>query len=137
MKEAKTETIIIKEKNLMENLGKIAYTLDKAYISKLPTEYEVLDFEKGYKESNFVDYYTNIRALKINRWVFDENEQPGECFKNVLSLFADSDNTVGFAIKRTSNNTEMYFILKNQGMGKNAESKNNIELMENSFQVFI
>ena len=122
----------IEKKKLLENFGKIAYTLDKAYIPKLSTEYNVIDFNDNYSE--IVSYPSNIRGLKVSRWVFDENEEPGECLKNVLSLFSDGDHTIGFVIRRTFNNTEMYFIIKNEGMGRNEESKNNIELMKNSLQ---
>ena len=38
------------EQELMDNLGKIAYTLDKAYISKLSSDYGVWYFNEKYNK---------------------------------------------------------------------------------------
>ena len=79
-----------------------------------------------------IDYVSNIRALRVKRWVYDKDEKIGDCFKNVLSLFSHSDNTLAFVLHRTPSNTEMYFIVKNEGLGRNEYSKNNIMLLSDS-----
>lgn len=122
----------INEKDLLNNIGKIAYTLDKTYISRLTEDYGVFYFDEKYNKNYAICYENNIRALKVERWVFDENEKPGECFKNVLSLFADGDHTIALVIKRTPTKSEMYFVIKNDGLGRNEDSKNNISLLNSS-----
>ena len=97
------------EKVLLDNIGKISYTLDKAYLSKLTSDYGVLYFEEKYNKKGRVDYSSNIRALKVERWIFDQEQLPGDCFENVLNLFADGDHTVALVVKRKPTHTEMYF----------------------------
>ena len=47
---------VLDEEILLDNLGKIAFTLDKAYISKLSSdEYGVVSFEK-YNADTIVDF---------------------------------------------------------------------------------
>ena len=62
--------------------------------------------------------------------MFDKELEPGECFKNVLSTFSDGDHTIALVVKRTLNNTEMYFVVKNDGAGRNNESSDNLELLD-------
>lgn len=126
------------EKVLLDNLGKIAYTLDKAYISRLTADYSPVLFDEIYNKNEDktteIDYVSNIRALKVNRWIFDEKEKSGECFKNVLSLFADGDHTLALVVVRKPTTSEMYFVVKNDGPGRNEASKNNIDLLNASIR---
>ena len=87
--------LVLRDKDLLNNVGMVAYTLDKAYMQRLRSEYEVLLPEQS------ISYASNIRALKVQRWVFDQDEKPGECFKNVLSIFADGEHTLALVVKRT------------------------------------
>ena len=122
------------EKKLLDNLGKIAYTVDKAYLSKLNSDYGVLYFDEGYNKKEEISYSSNIRALRVERWTLDKNHSPGECFKNVLNLFADGDHTVAMVVKRKPTQTEMYFVIKNEGSGRNEDSRDNIELLDYSLK---
>ncbi|MDU6340444.1 MAG: ATP-binding protein [Clostridium sp.] len=126
--------MIPNEQELMDNLGKIAYTLDKAYISKLSSDYGVWYFNEKYNKDEAICYINNIRALKVDRWIFDKDEKSGECFKNVLSLFADGDHSIALVVKRTVSSTEMYFVVKNEGQARNEDSKSNIGLLNSSLQ---
>lgn len=126
---------IPQDKVLLDNLGKIAYTLDKAYISNLTKEYMPIPYSDGdyaYCKNVSVDYASNIRALKVNRWVFNKDEKPGECFKNVLSLFADGEHTLAMVVIRKPTRSEVYFVVKNDGEGRNEDSKTNISLLRDS-----
>ncbi|MCD8363748.1 MAG: DUF87 domain-containing protein [Lachnospiraceae bacterium] len=129
------------EEVLMDNLGKIAYTLDKAYISQLTSDFTSLYFdqynisrEDNDKKVEQITYPSNIRALQVRKWVLDKNEKVGDSFKNVLSLFADGDHTVALVIKRTVQAAELYFVVKNEGAGRNEDSVNNIELLKKSIE---
>ena len=122
------------EKALLDNLGKIAYTLDKAYISRLTKDYEVLPFSEQYNKDGIIEYDNNIRAIRIDRWVYSKEEKPGDCFKNVLSLFADGDHSIALIIIRKPTSTEMYFAIKNTGISRNEDSKNNIALLEDTIK---
>ena len=117
-------------KDLLNNLGKIAYTLDKAYISRLNRDYGVLYFDENYNNENDISYKSNIRTVKINRWVFSKEEKPGDCFKNVLSAFADGDHTLAMVITRHVNRIDMFFVIKNEGIGRNEQSADNLDLLE-------
>lgn len=125
---------IPQEKELLDNLNKISYTLDKSYLSDLATDaYMVLPFDK-YNENKIVEYVKNIRALRIERWVYDKDENIGDCFKNVLSVFAGTENSLALFVRRTPHNTEFYFVIKNIGPGCNEDSLNNIDLLRDALQ---
>lgn len=129
----KEETKLLKlENNLIDNLDKIAYTLDKAYLTQLTKDYTVYNFDEGYNKENIICYTNNIRALKVERWIFDKEEKSYECFKNVLSLFADGDHTLALVVKRMPTKSEMYFVIKNTGQARNEDSLANIELLNDS-----
>ena len=123
---------------LLENLGKIAYTLDKAYLSELADSnaYRVLPFNGGYNddEENHVEYESNIRAIRVNRWVFNKDEKPGDCLKNILSLFADGDHSLALVVVRKPKSTEMYFVVKNSGWMRYGDSRNNRKLLNDAIQ---
>lgn len=122
------------EKVLLDNIGKIAYTLDKAYLSKLTSDYGVLYFEEKYNKKGRIDYSSNIRALKVERWIFDQEQLPGDCFKNLLNLFADGDHTIALVVKRKPTHAEIYFVVKNEGLGRNEDSRSNLELLNHSIK---
>lgn len=122
-----------KEKIWLENLGKISYTLDKAYLSRLETDYGVVLFD-NYKSERQITYASNIRALRICRCVIDNDERVIDCFKNILGLFSGSENTLALIFKRTSKTAEMYFVVKNTGSGRNEKSKDNIHLLADSIR---
>lgn len=126
--------MIPSEKELLNNLGKIAYTLDKAYLSRLSTDFSVLCFDEKYNKNEAICYENNIRAIRVERWVFDKEEKPGECFKNVLSTFADGDHAIALVVKRTVNISEMYFVVKNEGEGRNEDSGSNVSLLDDSLK---
>lgn len=121
------------EKTLLDNIGKVAFSLDKAYMSRL-SDHGVLCFDEKYNQEEAILYDSNIRAVKVDRWVFDREEKPGECFKNVLSTFSDGDHTIALVVKRTPVNTEMYFVVKNEGIGRNEDSRENAALLRDSIQ---
>lgn len=115
---------------LLDNIGKIAYTLDRAYMSRLSKDYGVLYFDEKYNVNSDISYTSNIRAVQVDKWLFDKEQEPGECFKNVLSTFADGDHTIALVVRRYTTKTEMYFVVKNDGKGRNEESRDNAELLD-------
>ena len=121
------------EQTLLDNLGRIAYTLDRTYLSRLESDYGVLQF-KDYYEQKHIDYLSNIRVLRVKRCVFDKEEKVADCFKNVLGLFANSDNSLAMVLHRSLNTTELFFVVKNAGAGQNEYSKQNIELLADSLR---
>lgn len=133
------EKQIPNENELLENLNKISFTLDKAYLGRLddsrPLPYEenflAIKDENG-KQKNSISDKENIRVLRVDRWVYDKGESIIECFQNVLSVFADSDVTLALALHRTPKQVEAYFIVQNVGEGRNQESTDNLSLLEKS-----
>jgi len=120
------------EQTLLSNLGKIAYTLDKTYLSRLESDYRVLPFDEYFNKNGDVSYPSNIRALEIERWVYDKDERVSDCFKNVLGVFAGSEESLAMVIHRTSEKARMFFVTKNVGGGRNEDSKNDIGLLNGS-----
>ena len=129
-----SEKQIPNEKTLLDNLGVISYTLDRAYLSRLETDYGVLPFDQNYNKDDQITYAANIRALRIKRCVFDKEEKVSDCFKNVLALFANSNDTIALLVKRFPDSVEFYFVVKNTGIGRNEESKNNIHLLADAIR---
>ena len=120
------------DKVLLNNIGKIAYTLDRAYMPRLEQDYGVLFFDEKYNQKKEISYSSNVRAVKVDKWLFDKDQEPGECLKNVLSTFADGDHTIALVVKRTPTKAEMYFVVKNEGKGRNGDSRTNVELLNNA-----
>lgn len=128
-----------------ENLGKIAYTLDKEYASRLTEDYLVLPYDEEYNvepvkdesgNTEYVEinsYVSNVRALKINRLVYDSEEDFADCMQNAISIFSNSGKTLAFVFNRFKTHTEIYAVTKNDGQGKNEESKADINLFKDSF----
>ena len=117
------------EKLLLENIGKIAYSLDRAYMSRLREDYKCLPFS-DYLNEKFgskgkLELQTNTRAVKVYRWVYDREEDIRDCFKNILGLFAGGDHSVALVIKRTMDKVEMYYVVNNEFSigGKKASEK--------------
>lgn len=121
---------IPQEQELLHNLGKIAYTLDKAYLSDIDGHYEVLPFDKSYNKD--VTYSANIRVLEVTRWVYDKEEKIEDCFKNVVSVFAASESSIALVVHRTPKGARMFFVMKNAGAGRNEDSKNDIGLLNDA-----
>lgn len=127
------------ERALLDNLGCIAYTLDKTYLSQLENDYVVLPFDREsdksdiyYNRDGAISYTSNIRALQVERWVCDQDEKISDCFKNVLSVFAGSDSSVALVVERTPTEVNMFFVTKNTGAGRNEDIANDIALLDNS-----
>lgn len=124
---------IPKEEELLQNLDKIAFTLDKAYLDHIE-ECAVLPFDEFYNKKAKISYSSNIRSVRIGRWVYDKNEKIIDCFKNVLSVFSGSSNSLGLVIRRTLSNVEMFFVTQNTGEGRNEDSRNDIGLLSDSLR---
>ena len=149
------------EAELLDNLGKIAYTLDRAYLPNLESEYDVLPFDDFNKVEELIEktdrlgnvlrdnqgqpiteeksfalikYVNNIRALHVKRWVYDKEEKIGDCFKNVLSTFAGSENTLAAVLYRTPKGTDMYFVMKNAGAVSGEVAEKELDLLAASLK---
>ena len=129
------------EDMILDNLGKIGFTVDKAYTKYLEKEYVCIPFsqinvfeDKNRNKTSLITPESNIRGVQIKKWVYNKKEPIGDCLKNVLSTFSDGDHTIAFVVSRTSNKTEMYFIVKNEGPARNEDSKSNQELLADSIK---
>lgn len=128
---------------LKDNLGKIAYTLDKEYFSRLDRDYYVLPYDEYYNSEEIEEegkkrrieintYVSNIRALKIKRLVYDKEQDFTDCLQNAISIFSNSGNTIALVFNRYIDSVDAYAIVRNDGQGKNEESKANIALLRQS-----
>ena len=129
------------EDMILDNLGKIGFTVDKAYTKYLEKEYVCIPFnqinvfeDENNNRTSLITPESNIRGVQIKKWVYNKKEPIGDCLKNVLSTFSDGDHTIAFVVSRTPDNTEMYFIVKNEGPGRNEDSKSNQVLLADSIK---
>jgi hypothetical protein len=127
--------------DLLRCLDKVAYTLDKAYLGRIANDYFVLPFSQYNEKKNENDetihnivYNDNVRALNIDRWVFDKEESISDRFKNILCLFAEGGSNLALVVRRTPAGVKMYFVLKNEGSDKAYKSTQNITLLEQSIK---
>lgn len=130
----KVNAKIPNEQELLDNLGKIAYTLDKTYLSRLDSDFGILPFDEYYNQGETISFSSNIRALQVKRWVYDKDEKISDCFKNVMSVFSGSESSLALVVHRTPSNSEMFFVTKNVGQARNEDSKNDIELLADAFR---
>ena len=126
------------EKELADNLGKVAYSLDKAYMAQLCDDYHVIPFTnyiKAVKENQGeLKIGSNVRALRIKRWVYDRDELIRDGFKNVLGLFSGGNHNVALIIRRTPEMVEMYFAVKNEKYPGAKPAQLSIDLLGNSLK---
>ena len=120
---------------LENNLAKIAYTLDKEYLSHLD-DYGVLKFEKYCKARNieYKDGETkNLMAIKITDFVINKDEKVIDCMKNVIGSFSNTSDSLGFLVHRKTDSVDIYFIFKKDGEIGRGYVKDKISLYNNSF----
>jgi len=126
------------EKELADNLGKVAYSLDKAYMAQLCDDYHVIPFTnyiKAVKENQGeLKIGSNVRALRVKRWVYDRDELIRDGFKNVLGLFSGGNHNVALIIRRTPEMVEMYFAVKNEKYPGAKPAQLSIDLLGNSLK---
>lgn len=132
---------IINSDNILDNLGKIAFTVDKSYLNYLEKDYFCIPFsqintyeDNSHNTTDLISYESNIRGIQIKKWIYNKKESIGDCLKNVLSTFSDGDHTLAFVVSRTTCNTEMYFVIKNEGPGRNEDSRSNCNLLVDSLK---
>ena len=109
---------------LLDNLGKVAYTLDKAYLPCLKNTYTSVSPEEAFQletsnaangnillphtDEEFEEYYARrIRAVSVKRIIIDKDEQITDRFKNIISLCGGIEHTLAVIFKRTMQGTEM------------------------------
>ncbi len=128
------------QENLLASLDKISASLDKLYLHNLSRDfvavpfdsYNLIDENGAYR----VGYESNIRGIKILRWVYDKEEKIIDRFKNVLTVFSENDSSVALFIRRTAVDCEMLFCLKNETEDRSRleDSRQNIALLEKAIR---
>jgi hypothetical protein len=127
----------------IRNLAKIDSLLNKDYLHGIENRYGILNFADYNKipevESDGpkykINYETNVRALQIDRWVFDKEEQIIDKFKNILNVFAGGDSTIALLVRRDKEGAALCFILKNETVNKISKidaSSNNAVLLKSA-----
>ena len=132
------------ELELLDNLGKVAYALDKAYMPRLETDYGIMAFDEHYNNAADylekgeieprISYAANVRAVRVKNLVFNSEENELDCLRNVLAAFSNSENTIALVINRSPEGTEMFFVVKNEIAGGNEYSKDSLELLEKALR---
>lgn len=110
----------LKLPNLDEQVGKVAYYIDKQYLATLSHNYNVQNYEKYNAHPAggvCCSYADNIRALKLKRFVHQKNEKIAVKFENILGALAGGEQTLGLVLRRTPLNTDVYFVVKNETRG--------------------
>lgn len=121
---------------LADNLGKVAYSLDKAYMSRLRDDYEVIPFDNYLSavtsNKGSLEMETNIRILRVRRFVYDTDELIRDGFKNVLGLFSGGMHNVALIIRHTPTEVTFYFVVKNENSAVAKPANTSIALLRDS-----
>lgn len=121
---------------LENNLARIAYTLDKEYLSHL-NDYGVLQF-KDYCKNHEIEYKEgqtrNYAAIKVSRFIINKDEKVIDCMKNVIGSFANTSDSIAFLVHRKINEVDIYFIFKKNGNIDAAKTNANLQLLDKSFK---
>ncbi len=129
--------------DLLDNLDKIHSRIFKNYLYNLENDYTVIDFEHFNKFKNSsgeevirTAYFSNVQALKVDRWVFDSKEEIIDRFKNIYSAFSNGKENIALLIKRTVEGAEFYFVVKNDSLtgGNRFSTANSIKLLSDSIR---
>ena len=132
---AKTE---LDYKLLENNIGKIYYTLDKAYLNHL-YDYCVLNFDK-YCELNKCDYkkgddpHPGFFLLKVNNFIINKDEKVIDCMKNLIGTFSNTVDSIGLLFQRKIDSVDVYFVFKKFGESNPTNTNEGLTLLEKSFK---
>lgn len=124
-------------KLLENNIGKIYYTLDKAYLSHL-NDYNVLNFDK-YCTLNNCDYtkgedpHPGFFLLKVNNFIINKDEKVIDCMKNLIGTFSNTVDSIGLLFHRKIDSVDVYFVFKKFGEAYSAKTTEGLELLAKSF----
>ncbi|MBQ9539146.1 MAG: DUF87 domain-containing protein [Treponema sp.] len=121
---------------LENNLSRIAYTLDREYLSHLD-EYGVLKFGE-YCADRKIDYsksagFLNYAAIKVSGFVINKEEKVFDCMENVIGAFSNSMDSLGFIMHRKRDSVDLYFIFKKDGEVQPSYVGDKLRLLQNSF----
>ena len=126
-------------KLLENNIGKIYYTLDKAYLSHL-NDYNVLNFDK-YCTLNNCDYtkeekdpHPGFFLLKVNNFIINKDEKVIDCMKNLIGTFSNTVDSIGLLFHRKIDSVDVYFVFKKFGEADCAKTTEGLELLAKSFK---
>ncbi|GHU99564.1 ATP-binding protein [Spirochaetia bacterium] len=130
------------EDEKIRNLAKIDSLLNKVYLHDIESRYDILNFAdynkipeaKGDEPQYKIITGTNVRALRVDRWVFDKEEQSIDKFKNILNVFAGGDSNFALLIHRDKDKAVFHFILKNETTvtSKSEISDSNAKLLKSA-----
>ena len=126
---------IVTKDELVSNLEKIQHSIFNNNFMELKDSYSTVDFEK-YNEDANIRYFYNIKAIKIDRWVYDKKEEIIDKFNNIYSTFSREKDSLALLIKRKVTGVELYFVVKNDKVSGGSEfrTKNTIALLEKSIK---
>lgn len=120
---------------LENNLAKIAYTLDKDYLSHLD-DYGVFKF-KEYCASRDIEYKEgeskNFMAIKVTNFIINKDEKVIDCMKNVIGSFSNSSDCLAFLVHRKVDSVDIYFIFKKDGSVERDYVYDKLNLLGKSF----
>lgn len=134
---------MVDNQDLISNLDKIQSNIFKNYLFNMQEEYSVVDFNNynsfvnsNNKSLSKISYFSNIQAIKIERWVYDKKEEIIDRFRNIYSTFANGKDSLALVIKRTIKGTEFYFVLKNDALnnGNEMSTSNSVCLLRDSIK---
>ena len=131
---------------LENNLSRIAYTLDREYLSHLDG-YGVFKFSEYCKVHNIaykptpadeaaivsnVGEFKNFMAIKVTGFIINKDEKVIDCMKNVIGAFSNTTDSLGFIIHRKMDSVDLYFVFKKDGEIKRDYVSGKLKLLKNS-----
>lgn len=134
--ETKASNLDLDAAVLENNLGRIAYSLDKEYLSHLE-DYGVYRF-KDYCESLNIKYIQgetkNFMAVKVTDFIINKDEKVIDCMKNVIGSFSDTADSIAFVVHRKTDSVDIYFVFKKDGAVDRGYVNANTRLLDKAFK---
>ena len=117
---------------LNETIEKISYTLDRDYLSHLSRDFGILKFENYNKEEHLMDE-GNYAGIRIKQFIKNKDEQVIDCFKNILSAFSCSKDTLALILTRKKEAVILDFIYKLEGNNVGEIVNTKLDLLKDAF----
>ena len=94
----------IKDLEIGVNINKVNYFVNKTYLNEL-SEYKVFDLPREYQEEKTIE---SIRLFKINKIIYDKNEDFLDKLSNVYSAVSNVNGSIIFLIQSDGIKNNIY-----------------------------
>lgn len=118
----------IKDLEIGVNINKVNYFVNKTYLNEL-SEYKVFDLPREYQEEKTIE---SIRLFKINKIIYDKNEDFLDKLSNVYSAVSNVNGSIIFLIQSDGIKNNIYLGVRRNDLKSDVNLAR--EVIEKTFQ---